>query len=78
MSVYHTVGAGATGGETASGSQWYALWGFVPLGGAPDVRTLAGDRVNYAVWNGFATWDVVLNFFTGWLGFYRSSIYIEF
>jgi hypothetical protein len=78
MSAYHTVGAGATGGEMASDSQWYALWGFVPMGGAPDFRTVAGDQTNYKVYNGFTTWDVVLNFFTGWLGFYRASIIVEF
>ena len=78
MSVYHTVGAGATGGEVVSESQWYALWGFLPIGGAPDSRTLAGDQVNYTVYDGFTTWDVVLNFFTSWLGFYRASLIVEF
>ena len=78
MSGYHTVGAGATGGETASAKQWYALWGCVALGGAPDSRTLAGERVNYQVWTGLTTWDVLLNFLTAPVGFCRASVIVEF
>jgi len=78
MSSYHTVGAGPTGGEIASAKQWYALWGCLPLGGAPDSRTLSGDRVNYRVWTGITTWDVFLNFLTLPVGFCRTSVIVEF
>lgn len=78
LTVHHTVGAGPTGGETAAAHAWYALWGFVPLGGTRDVRTLAGERVNYRVTTGMETWDVLLNLPLLPLGFLRTTLRVEF
>lgn len=78
QSVYHTVGAGATGGETASTSQWYAFWGLLPIGGAPDVHDLAEDRTNYTAYDGFEFSDVVLSTLAFPVGFCRKTISIEF
>ncbi|MBN2492353.1 MAG: hypothetical protein JXQ29_16010 [Planctomycetes bacterium] len=78
LSKYHTVGVGATGGESVSAPQWYALWGTVPLGGPPDSHALVGKRANYTVWTGMTTWDVLLNFLTAPVGFCRASLFVEF
>jgi hypothetical protein len=78
MSITHTAGAGATGGEEASATQWWVFWGMLPLGSWPDSRTLVGDQVNYTVVTRYNTWDVVINLFTGWVGFLRSSMEVSF
>ncbi len=78
QSVYHTVGAGATGGETASTSQWYAFWGLLPIGGAPDVRDLVDDRANYTAYDGFGFADVVLSTVAFPVSFCRKTISVEF
>lgn len=78
MSHYHTAGAGPTGGEIRYEKQWWAFWGLLPFGGAPNSKEYAGDRVNYEVWTGIGTWDFMLNMLIFPFGFYRSSITLEF
>lgn len=78
LAHYHTAGAGPTGAEILYAKQWYAFWGLLPIGGATNSKSLAGDRVNYQVYTGITTWDFMLNFLTVPFGFYRSSIILEF
>ena len=78
MSMTHTSGAGATGGEMVTARKWYALWGFLPLEGSVDSRTLAGKRKNYTVHTSFSGWDIPLNLVCGPLGFFRTTLEVEY
>lgn len=78
QTVVHTVGAGATGGEYHEMTQWYGLWGLWPIGGAPDARTLAGDRTNYTMVASFDTGDSLLNLLTFPFSFYRRTIAVNY
>jgi hypothetical protein len=47
-SVSHTVGTGASTGESIKKKQWFILYGLVPLNKV-DTKALAGTAVNYTV-----------------------------
>jgi len=56
----HTVGTGSAGGASVSETQWYVLWGLVPLGQA-DSKAMAGGSSNYTVDTGMSFVDCLLS-----------------
>ena len=72
----HTVGKGASGGQTVSESQWFALYGLVRLG-STDSQDLADGAVDYTVRTRFTFLDVLITAVTSFVTFYRQTITVE-
>ena len=70
----HNVGQGAQGTQQVIENQWYALWGPIPVGGPVDGAQMAGGATDYTIRTEWTALDVVINFFTSWVSFYRTTI----
>jgi len=73
FSLSHTVGTGAKGGSSVSETQWYALWGLVPLGQV-DSKAMAGGSANYTVDSGMSFLDGLINIFTSYVTVVRQTV----
>ena len=59
------VGTGGGGGETREFTQWYALWGLVPITQIEgQVEDFTADSQNYTVTTQFTPLDVLIGIFT--------------
>lgn len=73
----HTIGRGPNAAPVvAEESQWFALWGIVPVS-AVDSAKLAGPARDYRVTTKFTVIDVVISAFTSFFSFYRQTVIVE-
>lgn len=64
MTHRHIVGSGAQGFNVQSKTQWYILWGLVPLNDA-DTAEMAKGAANYEIRTYFGGLDFLINFLLG-------------
>jgi hypothetical protein len=77
LTLVHTVGKGPRARpERVEASQWYALGGLIPMD-VVDSKRLAGGATDYRVTTTFTFLDVVIDFFTSFVGFLRQTIIVE-
>ncbi len=76
LSTVHTVGDGPRGGEVRVHHSWYGAWGFLSLG-TFDSRDVVGAADDYRITTRFGGIDVLINLFTGPLGFFRRTTRVE-
>ncbi|MEM7262657.1 MAG: hypothetical protein AAF488_11750, partial [Planctomycetota bacterium] len=72
----NTFGDGPRGGEITVHRNWYAFWGFVPMGSF-DTREVVGPADHYRVTTSIEGFDVFINLFTAPLSFYRQTTIVE-
>jgi hypothetical protein len=74
----HTVGRGPMNPKPTlvKETQWYALFGLVPIGRV-DSGSMAGGAKDYRVTTKFTFVDVVITTFTSFVSFYRQTILVE-
>ncbi|MBL8842328.1 MAG: hypothetical protein JNL90_12460 [Planctomycetes bacterium] len=74
----HTVGRGPQGPtpQVTEETQWFALWGLVPLDPV-DSAALTGPVRDYRVTTKFTLVDVVITAFSSFVTLYRQTIVVE-
>lgn len=60
-----TVGQGVHKGTVETYTQWYVLWGIVPVGKAGSGIQLNDDISDARVYVEFSAWDTLFNVFVG-------------
>ncbi len=60
----HKVGSGAQGGTVEKATQWYVLWGLIPLNNV-DTNAMAGGATNYEITTSHTPLDIIIGLFTG-------------
>lgn len=75
----HTIGGGPHSGVKEVHNQWYAVWGFIPIGDVKDGGALAGTT-NCKITTKYEWWQIITNItipgFAG-LGATSRTIIIE-
>lgn len=72
------VGGGADSGESQEFSQWFALWGLVPITDIEgEVQGYTGGDENYTVTTQFTPLDVVINFFANVVTIGRKTVTVQ-
>jgi len=69
----HEVGTGAAGGASVSETQWYAIWGLLPLGSV-NSKAMAGGAANYTVESQHTFIDVLISAFTSYISVVRQTV----
>jgi hypothetical protein len=69
----HEVGTGAAGGASVSETQWYVLWGLVPLGKV-DSKAMAGGAANYTVVSEHTFVDILVTIITQYVSVVRQTV----
>lgn len=77
FAVEHTVGSGAQGSETTSKTQWYAVWGLVPIGKEADSKQMAGGAENYTITTKHTFVDQLISVFTGIVTINRQTVEVK-
>lgn len=74
----HTVGRGPQNVTpvVAEQTEWFALWGLVPLD-AVDSAQLAGPARDYRVTTKFTVIDVLISAFSSFVTLYRQTVIVE-
>jgi hypothetical protein len=74
----HTVGRGPQNVTpvVATETEWFALWGLVPLDPV-DSATLAGPTRDYRVTTKFTVVDVLISAFSSFVTLYRQTVVVE-
>lgn len=72
----HTVGDGPHGGEVRVHRQWYAMWGWVPMGSF-DSSEVVGAASDYRVTTKYGVRDHFVNLFTFPFTFVRRTVVVE-
>ena len=62
----HTVGNGAQTGQAVTATQWYAIFGLVPLN-AVDTNAMAGGAVDYEIQTQSTPVDIVVGIPASWI-----------
>ena len=74
MTHHHVVGAGPGDDPTQqTTTQWYALWGLVPLNEV-DEETLVAGATDYEIVTEMSPLDAIINFFTTYVSILRRSV----
>ncbi len=74
MTQRHIIGEGPSPTATEqTATQWYALWGLVPLNEV-ETKTMAGGATNYEIVTEMSPIDAVINFFTTFVSIVRTSV----
>ncbi len=73
FTLRHQVGSGPAGNTQVAETQWYALWGLIPLGKV-DSKALAGDATNYSIVSEVTPLDWIINVFTSYVTIYRQTV----
>lgn len=78
FSMQHTVGVGPRAPDPVviEESQWFALYGLIPLGSTDGGRLATGAK-DYRITTRFTLTDVVLTAFTSFFTFYRQTVIVE-
>jgi hypothetical protein len=71
--MVHQVGKGAQGSTTATKTQWYILWGLVPLNEV-NSQALASGATDYTIQTQLSPMDFVMNIFTGMVTVYSRTV----
>jgi predicted small secreted protein len=71
--MVHQVGKGAQGDMKVSKTQWYILWGLVPLNDA-NSQAMAGGATDYTIMTQMSPLDFVMNIFTGMVTVYSRTV----
>ncbi len=71
----HTVGSGPHIGKIEEEKQWYILWGIMSLNDV-DGGVIA-ENTNCRITTECKPMDCVINFFTGVVSIYRTSVTVE-
>ena len=72
------VGTGGGGGETRQFTQWFALWGLVPITQVEqDVNEYTADTANYTVTTQFTPLDILIGFFTNVVTIGPKTVTVE-
>jgi len=70
----HIIGKGAQVGVSRGQTQWYALYGLIPLGEV-DTARLAGGAQDYEIETYYSVGDFLLNnLITGWITVTSRSV----
>jgi len=69
----HTIGNGAQTGQSVSATQWYALFGLVPLNSV-DTKAMAGGAVDYEIQTQTAVMDIVIGIPASWITLTRRTV----
>ena len=72
----HKVGSGAAGTDVVTKTQWYILWGLVPLNSA-DTATMSAGSTNYDIKTEITVLDFVMNMFTGFVTVYSRTVTVK-
>ena len=72
----HVVGRGAQAGVTTTQSQWYALFGLVPINNV-DTKAMAGGAEDYTITTEQTFLDGFISGFTWWLTISKQTVKIE-
>lgn len=72
----HTIGGGPHVGKDEEVHQWYALWGAITISDKKDGGAIAGTD-SCKIITEFTPLDCLINFFTGVVSIYRSTIIIK-
>ena len=69
----HTVGAGAQTGQAVTATQWYALFGLVPLN-AVDTHAMAAGAADYEIQTQANVVDIVVGIPASWITVSRRTV----
>ena len=72
----HVVGEGAKSEATVVKSQWYAVWGLIPLNKV-DSKAMAGGATNYQITTKHTFGDQFISMFTNVLTISRSTVEVK-
>ncbi|MBN1500922.1 MAG: hypothetical protein JW982_12240 [Spirochaetes bacterium] len=70
----HVVGKGAQGTEAVEATQWYAVWGLIPIGTSPDTNAMAGGAANYTIQTQSTVKDIIITMFTQYVTITRRTV----
>ena len=71
---YHQIGVGEQLGDVVdSQRQWYWLWGLIRLNNVDGGRMARGEK-DYTIKSEITPTDVIINFFTGLVGFNSRTV----
>jgi hypothetical protein len=73
MTNRHEIGEGAQLGVKKQETQWYLLWGLVPLGNV-DTKKLAGNSNDYEITTTYGFLDVLANILLGPFSFQTRTV----
>ena len=69
----HTVGNGAQTGQAVTATQWYVLFGLVPLN-TVDTQEMAGGATDYEIQTQTAAIDIVVSIPASWITVSRRTV----
>ena len=69
----HTVGAGAQSGQAVTATQWYAVFGLVPLNSV-DTQAMAEGAVDYEILTQTTVVDFVVGIPASWITVSRRTV----
>ena len=69
----HTVGTGPKTGQVDKATQWYALYGLIPLN-TVDTDAMAGGSANYEIQTQTAPLDIIIGGITSYVTVSRRTV----
>ena len=69
----HTVGAGPQSGQSESATQWYVLFGLIPLNDV-DTGAMAGGSSNYEIQTTTGAADIIIGGITSYVTVTRRTV----
>ena len=69
----HTVGTGPQIGQVETATQWYALYGLIPLN-TVDTAAMAGGAANYEIQTQLAPLDIIIGGITSYVTVNRRTV----
>ena len=77
MTHQHVIGDGPAGANETTETQWYALWGLVPLNEV-DTHDMVDGVGDYRIETEVGPLDAVINFFTSVVTIVRRSVTVVY
>ena len=72
----HVIGRGAQNGVVEKQTQWYILFGLIPLNDV-DTNTMAQDATDYTITTKFTFVDILISGFTSIVTIQRRNVAVE-
>ncbi len=70
----HVVGKGAKGTTVVEATQWYAVWGLIPIGTPADSNKMAGGAADYTITTQYTAIDIIISMFTQYVTITRRTV----
>jgi hypothetical protein len=74
--IKYNMGSGPQTSQTATATQWYALWGLVQIN-HPNIQGMIGDAKNYEYCSQITPTNFVINIFTQYVTVYSQTITVK-